>query len=226
MRDGRVYWTAPESQFYAEPKRLAAAGYLSATKEPGRTHERTHYMLTDSGRDALAQWLATPTRFPRIQNEPIVRLLGEQYAERGVLLESLAALRTELHELDESLKAAERARVRPPAPCKGPAAKPPSGPEDRRCAPAMAGRGRSRVLKVPLQLFRSNGASVDSPSGAVSLSQWGAGPLTHGLFLIPHRLRRARYGGRSRHRQHARLCARSRHRVVRTVRCRDRLAHG
>lgn len=108
MRDGRVYWTAPESQFYAEPKRLAAAGYLSATKEPGRTHERTHYMLTDSGRDALAQWLATPTRFPRIQNEPIVRLLGEQYAERGVLLESLAALRTELHELDESLKAAEQ----------------------------------------------------------------------------------------------------------------------
>jgi PadR family transcriptional regulator AphA len=107
MRDGRVYWAAPESQFYAEPKRLAAAGYLSATKQPGRTHERTHYTLTDAGREALAQWLATPTRFPRIQNEAVARLLGSQYAERGVLLESLAALRTELDELDEGLKAAE-----------------------------------------------------------------------------------------------------------------------
>jgi PadR family transcriptional regulator AphA len=108
MRDGRVYWAAPESQFYAEPKRLEAAGYLAATKQPGRTHERTHYTLTDAGREALNAWLGTPTRFPRIQNEPVVRLLGSQYAERGVLLESLAALRSELDELDQSLKAAEQ----------------------------------------------------------------------------------------------------------------------
>jgi PadR family transcriptional regulator AphA len=108
MRDGRVYWAAPESQFYAEPKRLEAAGYLAATKQPGRTHERTHYSLTDAGREALNAWLGTPTRFPRIQNEPVVRLLGSQYAERGVLLESLAALRSELDELDQSLKAAEQ----------------------------------------------------------------------------------------------------------------------
>ena len=47
-RQGRVYWAAPESQFYAEPKRLAAAGYLSR-QEPGRTHERTHYTLTEPG---------------------------------------------------------------------------------------------------------------------------------------------------------------------------------
>jgi DNA-binding PadR family transcriptional regulator len=107
MRQGRVYWAAPESQFYAEPKRLAAAGYLEATKQPGRTHERTHYTITQQGKDALREWLATPTRFPRIQNEAVARLLGSQYAEPGVLLGSLAALRTELDELDEGLKAAE-----------------------------------------------------------------------------------------------------------------------
>jgi DNA-binding PadR family transcriptional regulator len=107
MRNGRVYWSAPESQYYAEPKRLEKAGLLAAVKQPGRTHERTHYTLTDAGREALAAWLATPTRFPRIQNEPVVRLLAAEYAERGVLLESLAALRTELDELDESLKAAQ-----------------------------------------------------------------------------------------------------------------------
>jgi DNA-binding PadR family transcriptional regulator len=108
MRDGRIYWTAPESQFYAEPKRLAEAGYLSATKQPGRTHQRTHYALTDQGRQALAAWLATPARFARIQNEPVVRLLGAEYAERGVLLKSLEALRAELDDFDRGLKASER----------------------------------------------------------------------------------------------------------------------
>jgi DNA-binding PadR family transcriptional regulator len=108
MRQGRVYWASPESQFYAEPKRLAAAGYLEATKQPGRTHERTHYTLTQQGRDALKAWLATPTRFPRIQNEAVVRLLGSEYADRGELLKSLNALREDLDVLDAELRDAER----------------------------------------------------------------------------------------------------------------------
>ena len=107
MRQGRVYWASPESQFYAEPKRLAAAGYLEAAKRPGRTHERTHYTLTRQGRDALKAWLATPTRFPRIQNEAVVRLLGSEYADRGELLASLNALRDELDQLDAAMRAAE-----------------------------------------------------------------------------------------------------------------------
>src|SRR5690349_16307786 len=90
MRNGRVYWAAPESHFYAEPKPLATAGYLEASKQPGRTHARTHYTLTDQGRQALKEWLATPASFPRIQNEPVVRLLGSEYADRGELLASLA----------------------------------------------------------------------------------------------------------------------------------------
>jgi DNA-binding PadR family transcriptional regulator len=106
MRNGRVYWTAPESQYYAEPKRLAEAGYLTAAKQPGKTHARTHYTLTQQGRDALRAWLATPARFPRIQNEAIVRLLGAEYADRGELLSSLRSLREELDELDATMRAA------------------------------------------------------------------------------------------------------------------------
>ncbi len=109
MRDGRLYWTAPESQYYAEPKRLAAAGLLDAAKQPGRTHAKTHYTLTHQGREALAEWLATPARFARIQNEAVARLLGAEYADRGVLLESLTSLEAEVDEMAQALAlAAER----------------------------------------------------------------------------------------------------------------------
>ena len=114
IRQGRVYWASPESQFYAEPKRLAAAGYLQSSKQPGRTHERTHYELTDAGRAALKAWLATPTRFPRIQNEAVVRLLGAEYADRGELLKSLNALREDLDVVDAELEAGKLREEGPP----------------------------------------------------------------------------------------------------------------
>src|SRR5689334_12970632 len=64
-----VCWSAAESQWYAEPKRLERLGYLRAEKRPGRTRERTHYLLTDAGRTALYAWAGQPARFPRIQHE-------------------------------------------------------------------------------------------------------------------------------------------------------------
>ena len=48
-RSGRMLDWAGESQYYVEPKRLAALGYLAAHKEPGRTRERTVYTLTGEG---------------------------------------------------------------------------------------------------------------------------------------------------------------------------------
>lgn len=60
---------------------------------PGRTHERTHYTLTDAGREALRGWLAQPSAFTRIQCEPVVRLLGSEYADPETVLASLESLR-------------------------------------------------------------------------------------------------------------------------------------
>jgi PadR family transcriptional regulator, regulatory protein AphA len=104
MREGQyVFWAAAASQWYAEPKRLAGLGYLSAEKAPGRTHERTHYTLTDAGRDALRAWLAEPSAFTRIQCEPVVRLLGAEYADPEALLGSLESLRAPLEEASAAL---------------------------------------------------------------------------------------------------------------------------
>src|SRR3954468_9471790 len=109
MRTGRrIYWTAAPSHFYAEPKRLARLGYLRTHKEPGQTRERTVYELTAKGRKAVADWLAEPSGFVRIQNEPAVRLLGTDLARSGAdVRRSLGAVRAEIEELEGALDEAE-----------------------------------------------------------------------------------------------------------------------
>lgn len=107
MRQGRVYWAAAESHYYAEPKRLERLGYLRSRKQPGKTRERTHYLLTDQGRQAIADWVAAPSGFPRIQHEAVVRVLAGDLVEDEAILSSLAGLRAELDELSARLDAAE-----------------------------------------------------------------------------------------------------------------------
>ena len=54
------FFDIPHSQIYAEPDRLARAGYLSERREQaGR--RRKHYGVTAKGRRALEEWLAHPT---------------------------------------------------------------------------------------------------------------------------------------------------------------------
>jgi DNA-binding PadR family transcriptional regulator len=107
MRRGRVYWAASESQWYAEPKRLERLGHLRSRKEPGQTRPRTVYELTDSGRAALREWATTPVGFPRIQNEPIVRVLAADIVGDARVLEGLRALHGDLDEIEAALDAAD-----------------------------------------------------------------------------------------------------------------------
>ena len=108
MREGAVFWTTSESHVYAEPKRLAKLGYLTAEKQPGRTHERTHYGLTDKGRNALATWLAEPAPMPRVQNEAAAKLLGADFSDDATILASLSTLRAQLNERYKDLEEMER----------------------------------------------------------------------------------------------------------------------
>lgn len=103
MRQGRLYWTAAASHYYAEPRRLEGLGLLRSRIEPGRTGRRRHYELTDAGRRALREWLATPTAFPRIQSEPAVRALAADLADPETVLAGLDALETQLDEFDVEL---------------------------------------------------------------------------------------------------------------------------
>jgi DNA-binding PadR family transcriptional regulator len=114
MRRGRVYWAASESQWYAEPKRLERLGLLRSRKEPGRTRPRTVYELTDDGRAALREWVATPVGFPRIQNEPVVRVLAADIVGEAAVLEGLRALREDLDAIDANLDAGEEIAINLP----------------------------------------------------------------------------------------------------------------
>jgi DNA-binding PadR family transcriptional regulator len=102
-------WSAAESQWYAEPKRLERLGYLRAEKRPGRTRERTHYLLTDAGRTALHTWAAQPARFPRIQHEAVTRLLLGDMVPDSVLVAGLEGLRRDIAEITAQLDAADAA---------------------------------------------------------------------------------------------------------------------
>jgi DNA-binding PadR family transcriptional regulator len=108
MARSPVYWDAAPSQWYAEPKRLAEAGYLRAHTRPGKTTARTHYTITGRGRTALRRWLAQPARFTRMQNEAAVRLLAGDLIDDDAILASLTALRPELDRLAASLTESER----------------------------------------------------------------------------------------------------------------------
>jgi PadR family transcriptional regulator AphA len=98
-RKGRMLDWAGESQFYAEPKRLARLGYLEARKEPGKTRERTVYTLTEKGLEALREWGRTPLRFTPLKSEPLLRLLAADIVGEDATRESMASLRGDLADL-------------------------------------------------------------------------------------------------------------------------------
>jgi len=107
VRQGRVYQSGAESQYYAETKRLARLGYLDAHKGPGRTRERTHYTLTEKAYDALREWSRQPVRFPRFETHAIVRLLAADLVGEAPVRDSLQTMRHDIADLAARLDVAE-----------------------------------------------------------------------------------------------------------------------
>lgn len=106
-RAGRMLDWAGESQYYVEPKRLAALGYLAAHKEPGRTRERTVYTLTAKGLDALREWAKTPVEFTPVKSEALTRMLIADLVGEKVTREGIGTLRADLEDVSARLDDAE-----------------------------------------------------------------------------------------------------------------------
>jgi PadR family transcriptional regulator AphA len=114
MREGAMFWSTSESHYYAEPRRLATLGFLQARTEPGRTRPRTHYELTDAGREALTAWLAEPAAMPRVQNESMVKLLAADFSDDATIAASLAGVRAGIQRAYKHLEEMERRALQIP----------------------------------------------------------------------------------------------------------------
>lgn len=95
------FWTVPHSQLYAEPARLAAAGFLSERREESGRRRKT-YALSAKGRRALERWREAPTdELPELRDLSLLKLFfggdpaklaGPQAAAHRAKLESYRAL--------------------------------------------------------------------------------------------------------------------------------------
>ncbi|MDX6652079.1 MAG: hypothetical protein QOJ38_860 [Solirubrobacterales bacterium] len=84
-------WSLQHAQLYRETERLADAGYLTERRE-SEGRRRKLYRVTDEGRRALAEWLATPTaEYTELRDLALLKLaLGTDPA-------TIAPVQLELH---------------------------------------------------------------------------------------------------------------------------------
>lgn len=58
-------WHAPDSQIYPELRKMQTSGLLDAEEVPWgkKNATKTQYSITEKGREALAEWQATPLKY-------------------------------------------------------------------------------------------------------------------------------------------------------------------
>ena len=97
-------WPRSRSKLFEEPKKLVAHGLAEAS--PGRIGKRprTIYAITDDGRQALGDWLATQSQPPLLESEHLVKVFFAEHGTKQNLQNTIAALR-DWAEQDEELHA-------------------------------------------------------------------------------------------------------------------------
>ena len=92
-RNLRYMWPRAESRIYDEAKRLTAAGLAEA--HPGRTGRRrsTTYAITDAGRHALREWLASAPEGIALEHGPLLRIFLGREGRPEDLLAAVATAR-------------------------------------------------------------------------------------------------------------------------------------
>jgi DNA-binding PadR family transcriptional regulator len=91
QRSLRHCWPKAQSVLYEEPRRLVRAGLAELQVERRGGRSRNRYHITAAGRGALTRWLAAPSAPPRLEMEPMVRLL---LADHGSLEDLRRTVRT------------------------------------------------------------------------------------------------------------------------------------
>lgn len=98
-RNVHYFWPRAESRIYAEVKRLADRGLAEAERTFVGRRPRTTYAITNTGRDALAAWLATQSKPYAFECEPLLRIFFGQFGDVSDLSAALDQARAQAAEL-------------------------------------------------------------------------------------------------------------------------------
>jgi len=96
-----------KSSCYAQTKRLAEAGYLSAIEIEGTPRSTTVYSLTASGVGAVEAWMRKPAEPPLVDSEAFIRVRAARFVAPDVILGGLSGLRPKLTRRLAEVDAAE-----------------------------------------------------------------------------------------------------------------------
>lgn len=96
-RNLHYFFPRAESQVYAEPKRLVAAGLAAAREESLGKRTRTVYEITDAGHAALREWLGTPlTKGAILEFEALLRVMYAPFGADDDLVRTLQEVRDDI----------------------------------------------------------------------------------------------------------------------------------
>lgn len=99
VRYFRYVWPRAESAIYREAKRLAKMGLVEGEKEYTGKRARTVYSITDAGRSALRDWLATPVAPFSMDFEAMLRVFVAPLGTKGELIDTLEQVRSDAREM-------------------------------------------------------------------------------------------------------------------------------
>lgn len=89
VRYFRYVWPRAESAIYREVKRLSSMGLLDGNKEHVGKRARTVYSITEKGREALREWLATPVSPFAMDFEAMIRLFVAPLGTKDQIIATL-----------------------------------------------------------------------------------------------------------------------------------------
>ena len=110
-RSLRWFWPRTERKIYDEPKRLAADGLATATREYTGQRPRTVYGITDAGREELARWLDERPAPPSVEFEGMLKLFFADAGSLEQLAETLREVEREAAARLEELAEVNRANL-------------------------------------------------------------------------------------------------------------------
>ncbi len=93
-RSLRFMWRSSEGHLYREQKRLVDLGWATVTDEAAGQRTRNRYTITDAGRAAFADWLATEPEEPHFQIEGLLRTF---FGDQGSPEQLVSALHATAH---------------------------------------------------------------------------------------------------------------------------------